>query len=368
MSTQVLLDHDLSANARRILENKGADVTIADQTVTLGNGNLFRILPGSGEYDDELAYITTAGWPAGSTVKLEVTREEDEFTLITGTSPPGGTASLLVDGGSQTLSVGQFAILVLGELGWLVARIGGGSTGGGGFVKTTTYNGGTSGATFTKQTGVNWIHVYGRAGGGGGGSASGYTNDSHYCPAVGAGGAQGGKIDRWINMTGINTISGISVGVGGVGTVVGTDHIAHTGATGGDTVFTVGGTTYTAKGGNGGEGMIALDYATYPVRTASGGTPVAGTNDTSAGAAGHSTVRYLYLATFFNVYTLGNGGGEGGGAAPLSSGAGNPGTGTEGGGGSGAQVSGMDHGEYNGGAGAPGTLRFDEYIAPTLLS
>ena len=38
MSTQVLLDHDLSANARRILENKGADVTIADQTVTLGNG------------------------------------------------------------------------------------------------------------------------------------------------------------------------------------------------------------------------------------------------------------------------------------------------------------------------------------------
>ena len=112
MSTQQLLDHDLNANGNRILQAKGADVTIASNTLALGNGNLFRVIPGAGTGDDELMYIQTAGWTAGSVVYLEVTREEDDISLMDGTSPPAGAASLLVPGGAADLAAGQTAALV----------------------------------------------------------------------------------------------------------------------------------------------------------------------------------------------------------------------------------------------------------------
>ena len=130
MSTQVLLDHDLNANAHRILGARGSDVTIANGLVTLGNGNLFRIIPGQGSSDDELQYITTAGWQAGSVVYLEVTRDEDSLVLTNGGSPPSGAAPLVIRGDSSELNVGQVAVLSFDGDDWkLVNIISGGVSG-----------------------------------------------------------------------------------------------------------------------------------------------------------------------------------------------------------------------------------------------
>ena len=131
MSTQQLLDHDLNANGHRILGARGADVTILHNTVTLGNGNLFRVIPGSGTGDDELMYIQTAGWTAGSVLYLEVTREEDDISLINGTTPPSGAASLVIYGGAADLTVGQVAALVYDGTDFIVINVTTTSSGGG---------------------------------------------------------------------------------------------------------------------------------------------------------------------------------------------------------------------------------------------
>ena len=123
MSTQVLLDHDLNANGHRILGARGSDVTIASGLVTLGNGNLFRIIPGAGTGDDELRYITTAGWVAGSVVYLEVTRDEDSIGLTNGGGPPAGAAGLVVSGTTSELGVGQVAVLSFDGDDWKLVNI-----------------------------------------------------------------------------------------------------------------------------------------------------------------------------------------------------------------------------------------------------
>ena len=127
MSTQQLLDHDLNANGHRILGARGADVTIASNAVTLGNGNLFRIIAGLGGGDSNLMYIQTAGWTAGSIVYLEAA---SALNLVTGTSPPSGAASLLVAGSPAALPTGQVAELEYNGTNFVLVNVEGSSGGG----------------------------------------------------------------------------------------------------------------------------------------------------------------------------------------------------------------------------------------------
>jgi hypothetical protein len=229
-----------------------------------------------------------------------------------------------------------------------------------GLIGRTSYAAGTSGATFTKDSRCTKIYYRGRAGGGGGGAACSTAEGCSGFGAAGGGGGQGGRIEGWLDMTGINTITGIRVGIGGLGGVA-TSSTAPNGSVGGDTAFTHNSLEYVAKGGTGGAGGYSHSQLPASILFMPGGAGVAGTRDVASGAPGAPGVR----SDDVNACSAGAGGGEGGGAGNSTVSAGGAGAHGEGSGGGGALVIFGNRPEQNtyrdGGSADNGYLYFYEH-------
>jgi len=177
----------------------------------------------------------------------------------------------------------------------------------------------TSGTTYTPTTGTNTAVLHMVGGGGGGGGCTGVSSDT----AAGGGGASGAFLMKRITgVTGTYTYA-----IGGTGSAGSTS--GGNGGVGGDTTFTNGGTTYTAKGGNGGIGMTA---GTTNAVSAGGAGVIATNGDINTGGqAGGPGIRFSGT-----IAISGNGGSNiygGGGAGISTTAAGNNGTGYGSGGG-----------------------------------
>ena len=187
----------------------------------------------------------------------------------------------------------------------------------------------TSGVSYTTPANCTSIYVEAVGGGGGGGSTSNGGG--------GGGGGAGGYCAKYFTVT-ASVAYTYAIGAGGAGATTG--YGGGAGGAGGNTTFTVGSTTITARGGSGGisEGSGgAGGTCTNGDININGGGGGAGANSniTSGGAGGNS---------FF-----------GGGAAGKVGAVG--GAGTTGGGGSGGGSS----GSVGGGAGGAGIIRIWEF-------
>jgi hypothetical protein len=229
-----------------------------------------------------------------------------------------------------------------------------------GFLGVTKYDSRSSGVTFTKNAACTKIKFLGRGAGSGGGAA---CINSSGCTAFGAGGGgggQGGRIEGWLDMTGITSITGITVGAGGPGGIA-TSTTAPSGSTGGDTSFTCDGTSYVAKGAIGGQGCYsAVPLSATPYIT-NGGAGQAGTNDVARGSPGMPG--YRWDGGPKTCYG-GAGGGDGGGAGNSSATSAGSIAHGEGSGGGGALVittPGPTNVYRNGGSGDDGYLWFEEW-------
>lgn len=100
----------------------------------------------------------------------------------------------------------------------------------------------TSGTSYTTPAGCTAIYVEALGGGGGGGSKGTSAGQ------IGGSGAAGAYTAKYFTVTG-NTSYTYAIGAGGVGS---TTVSGGAGTAGGNTTFTVGGTTVTATGGTGG--------------------------------------------------------------------------------------------------------------------
>lgn len=169
----------------------------------------------------------------------------------------------------------------------------------------------TSGTSYTTPAGCTGIYVEAVGGGGGGGSTGG--------GAYGSGGGGGGAyVAKYFTVT-ASTAYTYAIGAGGAG--------GAPGGTGGNTTFTVGGTTIIAQGGVGG------------VNSGDGGTGGIGLNGdfNIQGGTGHdgstsgTTYRYGHGGSSFFGFggkrsSTGTGYGGGGGGVQGSGGSGGSGT------------------------------------------
>jgi hypothetical protein len=227
---------------------------------------------------------------------------------------------------------------------------------GGGLIKSTFLTAKT-GYTHTLNALTGTVRLRGKASGGGGGSAGSSDGEN---TSAGSGGAEGGEFVVTLDTTGISSITAITTGASAAG---GAATGNHPGATGADTVCTMNGITYTAKGGLGGSSPPETNALTL----VPGANGVQGTNGdiNSPGLPGGIAVILAFGASSAGI--SGAGGGAGGGAARTTNGAGNAGSSyPTGGGGSGALGLSGYSAFYKGGDSSAGYLIVDEYMKVTL--
>lgn len=213
-----------------------------------------------------------------------------------------------------SLGVGEF--VVYDEVGvWTVYDSAGQpkiSTGSGRFIGQTVL---TSGTTFTTNSATKTIIVELVGGGGGGGGA----NTAATSAAVGSGGSGGGYAKRAFAVQPNTTYTYAIGAAGAAGAAAGGN-----GTAGGNTTFTVSGTTVTANGGPFGTGSAA---AATPLTIAGGAAPAISTNGdiNGSGQPGGASERQNATIAF-----SGKGGGSifgGGGVSRIAQSAGATGTG-----------------------------------------
>ncbi len=198
--------------------------------------------------------------------------------------------------------------------------------------------------TFFTNLRTNNIRLRLLGGGGGGGGAA--TSSS--TAAAGGGGAAGSYLEVHASIS-PGTAYSCVVGSAGTAGVAGQNN----GGAGGNTTFTIGGTTYTAQGGNGGIGSPATTAGVVP-GGASGGTPTNGEVNSPGEPGGPG------LTLSGSVPVSGYGGSSiwGGGAKSISgTGGGSAGVGF-GSGGCGGSTTGASKA---GGAGTQGLIVIEEY-------
>lgn len=210
-------------------------------------------------------------------------------------------------------------------------------------LKTTTL---VSGTSFTTGSQTNSIRVR-MVGGGGGGS--GCTSVAAAAAAGGGGGA-GGYAEK-LFATSPNTAYAYVIGAAGTGTS------GAAGGNGGDTTFTVGGVTVTAKGGTG--AVVATALTTLVAYAGAAGGVVGTNGDVNASGEAGAPGATLIVAT--PIVSSGSGGagpfGEGG-VGITAVGNGNAGTGN--GSGGGGSATGASAARV-GGVGTVGAVVVDEY-------
>lgn len=204
----------------------------------------------------------------------------------------------------------------------------------------------TAGTSFTTAAGTNTARLRMVGGGGGGGGCSSVASAAS---AAGGGGA-GGYCEKVVGVA-PNTAYTYAIGAAGVG------NSGAAGSNGGDTTFTVGATTYTAKGGTG----AVLATATAAVNAYAGGAGgVVGTNgDVNApGQAGAGGVQFLVATPVVASGAGGSGPYGEGGVGITAVGAGVAGTGNGSGGGGAATGASTVR---TGGSGTAGLIVVEEY-------
>jgi hypothetical protein len=352
MTTTLRLDHDLDPSGYRILGSTDGHVSIASNGIDMGTGN-FQIVDGGGT----LKWIKTAGWNVGSHVYLSAGAS---FALVSGGTPPTGYAAVR---DTATIAANKIAILVFDGTMWTAAGALG-TAAAGAFLRKTDVAAGTVNGSFTALDASKWLHYYGRAGGGGGGGiwrgGSSYGTNT----IIGGGGAQGGFFEGWLDVSTVKALSLIYVGNGGAGGASNGSGNG-VGAIGGYTTFHASSSDYGAMGGLGGSESPGFPSGDG-FRFAPGGSGYeAGVADswitTAAGACGQPGFFYGIGTTADWRFMSGSGGGSGGGLGRTTDGAGTAATGNDGGGGGGACSQASSSTPRNGGAGAPGRLRFEEF-------
>lgn len=204
----------------------------------------------------------------------------------------------------------------------------------------------TSGTTHTVGPRTNSIRIRLVGGGAGGGNATGNATQS----AVGGGGGAGGYAEK-VFATTPGTLYNCVIGGGG-----------GAGVAGGDTTFTVGGTTVTAKGGAVGASLTQTNATSMTVPGGAGGTVSTNGDLNGAGNPGGYGVRIPGTAALVaNTFSSGFGGSSlygGGGVA-----SGTPGNGAAGAGFGGGGAGGLSNtaGANNGGAGSGGVIIIEEF-------
>lgn len=158
----------------------------------------------------------------------------------------------------------------IGPKGQLGAQGPTGPTGPGKFLGTTVL---TAGTMFTTGPNTNKIVLRLLGGGGGGGSSQGVPIIPPP-PSIATAGLAGGYCEALFNVT-PNTTYIYSIGAFGPGGTPFAGDGNNPGHPGGDTTFTVGGTTVRAKGGPGGragdKSAVPIVFGTFGVVTSSGG-------------------------------------------------------------------------------------------------
>lgn len=222
-----------------------------------------------------------------------------------------------------------------------------------GQVKTSAINGlfisasvKTSGTSFTTSARTNTLKLFLVGGGGGGGNATGNATQS----AVASGGASGGYLEKTVSVT-PNTTYTYAIGAGSAA-----------GVAGGDTTFTVGGTTYTAKGGP--AGLTVTQTNTTSTMFPGGAAPATSTNGdiNGAGMQGGVAIRAPGTAsTVANSFWSGCGGSSVLGGGANGSGTAGNGANANGYGSGGAGGLSNTASANNGGTGSTGVILIEEY-------
>lgn len=149
-----------------------------------------------------------------------------------------------------------------------------------------------AGTTHTTGTGTTLIEVELVGGGGGGGACDGIVSTVTCCSGGGAGG-----YGKKLFVVTPNTAYTFALGAAGAGGIAGNNP----GTAGGDTTFTVGSVTVTAKGGGGGLGSLGA-ATTLVQRGGAGGVAGTGGDINAAGMPGEVCIRQ---GTVFVIGTCG---------------------------------------------------------------
>jgi hypothetical protein len=310
------------------------------------------ITPGRTDSNNIVTATTTdiVGSPGASTQRAVKT-----FTIRNKHASTSQTITVVHTDGAVTMELIKCTLLAGEELHYQTGQgfLGYDTSGGikqagrsGRYLRTTLLSSGTQ---FTTGPDTNSIFVRMVGGGAQGG---GCTVGSASISGGAGGGSAGGYAEKTFSVS-PNTQYTYAIGSGGSTSGTG----ATTGQVGGDTTFTVGATTVTAKGGNGGLGCTSA----ATVVTLGGGPPAVSTNgdlNASGAPGGHGFVSAVGVAV------SGHGGSSqlGAGANGLKTqgtGASAASLGFGGGGGGGCTIS--TTGAVAGGAGAGGCILVDEF-------
>lgn len=228
---QSVLYYTTDASANWTLNLRGDSSTTFASFISVGQAVEIKFLVTNGA----TAYAPTAFQIDGSSVTVK---------WAGGTAPSSGTANAVDEYAYTVICTGAGTYTVYGQRATSTAAASSG--GGGGFSNMDVL---TSGTSWTAPAGVTKIKVY--ATGGGGGASVTYSGSSTWWQgASGAGGGTAIKIFTVVPSTSYT----YAIGTGGTSPST----AATNGNAGGNTTFTVGGTTITGGGGAGGNVTDAL--------------------------------------------------------------------------------------------------------------